>query len=91
MKLPRPGFDRRQSDANRHPRMAKLYAKYLKTWFDNGGGVICMFSDIGRYGQYGSWGMREYLAQPPSEAPKYRAVLEALADRGLVKRPMGRK
>lgn len=70
--------------ANRHPRMAELYRKYLDTWFANGGGVIAMFSSIAEPSRWGSWGMAEYLGQPMSEAHKYRAVVEAVQDPNLI-------
>lgn len=70
--------------ANRHPRMAELYRKYLDTWFANGGGVIAMFSSIAEPSRWGSWGMAEYLGQPISEAHKYRAVVEAVQDPNLI-------
>jgi hypothetical protein len=65
--------------ANRHPRMEELYRTYLAQWKGLGGGLFMNFSDIGRPGKFGSWGILEHLTQDPSMAPKYKAVVEAAA------------
>ncbi len=64
--------------ANRHPRMKQLYLEYLSGWKDASGTMMAMFSSMGRYSKWGSWGLMEYHAQPASEAPKYQAVIEFL-------------
>jgi len=66
--------------ANRHPRMKKLYLDYLRGWKQAGGTMMAMFSSMGRYSKWGSWGLMEYHSQPVSEAPKYQAVLQFLED-----------
>lgn len=62
--------------ANRHPRMGEIYAKYLTGWKSAGGDLMCIFSSVGKYSKWGSWGLLEYCDQPSSEAPKYKAVIE---------------
>jgi len=62
--------------ANRHPRMRELYLEYLAGWKQAGGTMFVIFSSVGRYSKWGSWGLMEYHGQPLSEAPKYQAVLE---------------
>ena len=62
--------------ANRHPRMRQLYLEYLSCWKDAGGTMMAIFSSMGRYSKWGSWGLMEYHGQPVAEAPKYQAVLE---------------
>lgn len=62
--------------ANRHPRMGPLYAKYLDAWRAAGGDLMCIFSSVGSYSKWGSWGLLEYSTQPVAEAPKYLAVAE---------------
>ncbi len=62
--------------ANRHPRMKQLYLDYLTGWKQNGGTLMVIFSSMGNYSKWGSWGLLEYHGQPTAEAPKYQAVLE---------------
>lgn len=69
--------------ANRHPRMAELYHLYFNQWFAEGGGVMAHYSSIVTPGIFGTWGLKEHLYQPDSEAPKYRAILELLRDPAL--------
>ena len=64
--------------ANRDPRMKDLYLQYFDMFFRNGGEMIGIFSTVGHYSKWGSWGIKEYLSQPDVEAPKYQAVLEAV-------------
>jgi hypothetical protein len=64
--------------ANRHPRMKQLYLDYLAGWKQSGGTLMAVFSSMGTYSKWGSWGLLEYHGQPPAEAPKYQAVLEFL-------------
>jgi hypothetical protein len=64
--------------ANRHPRMKDLYLDYLAGWKQNGGTLAVMFSSMGTYSKWGSWGLMEHHGQPPSDAPKYQAVIEFL-------------
>jgi len=62
--------------ANRDPRMGKLYSRYLDAWNDAGGKTFVHFSAPRIYSWYGSWGAKEYITQPRSEAPKYDALLK---------------
>lgn len=64
--------------ANRHPRMRQLYLDYLAGWKHSGGTLMAVFSSMGTYSKWGSWGLLEYHGQSPAEAPKYQAVLEFL-------------
>ena len=64
--------------ANRDPGMKDLYLEDFKSWQDAGGGLNCVFSSVGRYSKWGSWGLKEYQDQPGDTAPKYRAVREWL-------------
>ena len=66
--------------ANRHPRMKTLYLDYLAGWKQNGGTLIAIFSSLGTYSKWGSWGLMEYHGQPADEAPK-------VPGRPLVPRP----
>lgn len=61
--------------ANKHPRMAELYKIYLDAWRDTGGGdLMCIFSSVGAYSKWGSWGLLEDATQDSS--PKYDAVIK---------------
>ncbi|HPC94517.1 MAG TPA: hypothetical protein PLU87_06220 [Sedimentisphaerales bacterium] len=64
--------------ANRHPRMRQLYLDYLAGWRQSGGTLMAVFSSMGTYSKWGSWGLLEYHGQDLAEAPKYEAVLEFL-------------
>ncbi|MDI6447740.1 hypothetical protein [Anaerobaca lacustris] len=66
--------------ANRHPRMKQLYLDYLAGWKQNGGTLMAIFSSMGTYSKWGSWGLLEYHGQPAAEAPKYQAVMQFLQD-----------
>ena len=59
--------------ANRHQRMGAMYTLYLDAWRDAGGDVMCIFSSVGRWSKWGSWGLVEYV---DDDTPKYRAVLD---------------
>jgi uncharacterized repeat protein (TIGR01451 family) len=62
--------------ANRDDRMYQRYSEYA-TMLDAEGVSRCTFyADIERPSNYGSWGVLEYLEQPVSEAPKYRALVD---------------
>jgi hypothetical protein len=64
--------------ANRHPRMKDMYLQDLQHWQEAGGDVFCIFSSMGRYSKWGSWGLLEHAQQEPKNAPKYQAVREYL-------------
>jgi hypothetical protein len=64
--------------ANRHPRMKALYLDYLNGWRASGGKLAAIFSSLGSWSKWGSWGLLEYHGQPVEEAPKYQAVVEFL-------------
>lgn len=61
--------------ANRDPRMATLYHEFLDGWKAAGGELFMHYSSPRTYQKYGSWGAKEYITQPISEAPKYQALL----------------
>ena len=58
--------------ANRDPKMGAFYTDYLNGWRAHGGQLFVHFSSVGSYGKFGSWGAKEYQAQP--SAPKYNAL-----------------
>ncbi len=64
--------------ANRDPRMGIIYDELLREWRRAGGKLFVAFSAPRIYSWYGSWGVKEYIRQPRSEAPKYDALLRYL-------------
>jgi hypothetical protein len=64
--------------ANRHPRMKELYLANLRDWQAAGGRLHCVFSSMGRYSKWGSWGLLENAAQDAATVPKYQAIREYL-------------
>lgn len=60
--------------ANRHPRMKEFYTRYLDDWQQAGGELCCLFSSIGGYSKWGSWGLLEFADEVGS--PKFDAVME---------------
>jgi hypothetical protein len=62
----------------RDPRMYDAYRRYLDTWRQQFGDTIMLFDSVQPIVGTGSWGLLEYLGQPLSEAPKMRAVRDAL-------------
>lgn len=61
--------------ANRHPRMGDCYRAYLDGWKAAGGGdLCCLFSSVGQYSKWGSWGLLEFADE--TRSPKFDAVLE---------------
>jgi hypothetical protein len=63
-------------EANRHPRMKELYLQDLKNWQEIGGSTFCVFSSMGLYTKWGSWGVLEHRDQDPATAPKWQAIRE---------------
>ncbi len=62
--------------ANRHWRMAKAYTDFMRGWKDNGGKLFVNFSAPRTYQWFGSWGTKEYITQPISQAPKHRSLMQ---------------
>jgi len=73
--------------ANRDRRMGELYKKYLKEWERAGGKMFVQFSAPRIYSWYGSWGIKEYISQSRSEAPKYDAILSYMEEKAGIKSP----
>ena len=58
--------------ANYDPRMRDLYLTYYDHWLNTAGDVHVVYSSVGTYSQWGSWGAQEYMDDP--EVPKRQAV-----------------
>ncbi|HIP95131.1 MAG TPA: hypothetical protein EYH20_07310, partial [Leucothrix sp.] len=64
--------------ANRDPRMGIVYDELLREWRKAGGKLFVAFSAPRIYSWYGSWGIKEHIRQPRSDAPKYDSLLRYL-------------
>ena len=68
--------------AQRHPSMYDLIRLNLDLYAKAGCDLFCAYNSVSRQGmQWGSWGHAGRYEQDPSEAPKYRAILQANARR----------
>jgi hypothetical protein len=65
-------------ELNRRPAMREMYRAYLQEWERAGGGEFVLFNATEGYGNYGSWGLREYMGQDPQTAPKLQGVIDYL-------------
>ena len=61
--------------ANRDPRMARIYERYYQAWEEGGGDLFCYFSSVSRWSKWGSWGMLEFCDEDPSQSPKFMSTL----------------
>ncbi len=58
---------------NRHQRMENLYCNYFDYWYSTvQGGLFCNYSSHGLPSKYGSWGVKEFLAD--TLAAKYAGL-----------------
>jgi hypothetical protein len=71
--------------ANRAAAMKEVYLEDLKAWKECGGGLFCVFSSLGGYSKWGSWGILESEKQAPDTSPKYQAFLELLGKKARAK------
>ena len=65
--------------ANADAAMADVYRNLLDVWGRAGGEEFLAFAFVDLPGPYGAWGLLEWTDQPVGQAPKYQAVLEAIA------------
>lgn len=73
--------------ANRHPRMGGIYRKYYDAWKEAGGDLFCVFSSVGGWSKWGSWGLAEYYDDTPDKCPKLKATLDWIAANPLDNAP----
>jgi len=69
-------------EANKHPRMGRIYARYLKAWTEAGGDLLCHFSSVSRWSKWGCWGLLQFSDEPPENSPKFMAIMEWAKSRG---------
>ena len=66
--------------ANRDPAMYAIYLADLAQWRQAGGHLRVEFNTVGPFNEWGSFGSLEYQDQALSTAPKYRALLDFIAN-----------
>ena len=69
--------------ASRHPEMYYIYRDFL----DGIAPYVTMFNQYTIYGRGGKWGAKEYVNQPLSQTPKYRALVDYINGVPAPKRP----
>ena len=62
--------------ANRHPDLQDVYCQYFTYWYEHFGGLFANFSSHGNYSKWGSWGIKENMADTTN--PKYVALKECV-------------
>ena len=68
------GDDALMKAINRDPRMETAYRRYIDGWAKRNGDLMTILQDVVGIDGGSAWGLREYLGQPLSDAPKARAV-----------------
>ncbi len=63
-------------DANRDPRMGKIYAAFLSQYAKAGGDLFCAFASTGEWSKWGSWGATQWYNDPAKSSPKLSALIE---------------
>lgn len=77
-----PAIDALFDQANRDPRMGRLYTRlFMESSAALGGGLFMHLDECSRQGPYGRWGLLEYIEQPREDAPKYDATLNWIEGR----------
>lgn len=61
--------------ANRHPRMGRIYDRYYQAWEESGGDLFCCFSSVANWSKWGSWGILEYFDEDPRTSPKFMSTM----------------
>ena len=64
---------------NRDPRMGDAYRRFAAAWDREFGDLLMIYHSTSPVGPSMHFGLQEYSGQPLAEAPKRRAVLEAIA------------
>jgi hypothetical protein len=82
----RTAITARVAQAHASPAMRAVYRECLEAWFDAGGELLNHYCDVGSGGVFGFWGALERVTQDPATAPKYLALLDAVAAHPLAPR-----
>jgi hypothetical protein len=62
-----------------HPKMYDVYRKLLDACRTSGMDLVMAFSNITAQSKWGSWGHLQYQDEPLEKAPKFKALLDAIA------------
>ena len=69
------------AEVNRHPLMYDMYQLVLDEWRNQvGASTFVAFVEASEWNKWGYWGHKEYATQPCSQATKYRALVEWIAE-----------
>jgi len=60
------------------PAMYDLYRTYLETWQREDGDVLCLLTSVSRPSSHGAWGLAAWEDETEAQAPKLRAVRDAI-------------
>ncbi|MGY6276083.1 PA14 domain-containing protein [Methylomonas sp. MgM2] len=78
-----PDLIAKVAQVNKDPRMKDVYTVMLNHWnalYKESGpdavGVLNHYSDIGRYGKYGYWGLLQSVYQDAATVPRYQAITD---------------
>lgn len=82
-----PALNDLMDAVNRDPRMKTVYLRYLDQWRQRTGNVFHHFVNCDRWSPFGRWGAREFPTQPPSQAPKFSALMTYIANQPLLVLP----
>lgn len=56
--------------------MGDIYQRYFVAWQENGGDLLCRFSSVNRWSQWGSWGLLQFADDDPRQLSKFLATVE---------------
>ncbi len=56
--------------------MGAIYTQYLDGWAAAGGDLLCLFSSVGTWSKWGSWGLAEYWDETEADQPKLQAAMD---------------
>lgn len=68
--------------ANRDPRMGERYQTLLNAWKTEGGQQFMLYTQPQSYHPFGSFGIKETLNQPRTQAPKYDGAMKFQESQG---------
>lgn len=75
------------AETNRDQGMYDLYNELLDMWDEAGGGLFTAYQSIWHPDPWGAFEILEYVGQPIEDAPKYRALVDRLAQSDPVPPP----
>jgi hypothetical protein len=70
-----PSLTKLLTAANAHPRLGKIYNRYLDGWKKAGGDLFCHYNSVSQWGKFGCWSLLQYYDEDPTNSPKFMAVM----------------